>query len=67
MKETIKYKVKPGCGDFNEGDSERYEGRIGVLKRRIESGWMEGCFILEFPDDGDEEAFFKGDLELVKE
>ena len=66
MKVKLKYKVKPGCGDFNEGEPERFEGRVGELKRRIGGGWMDGCILLDF-DDGDSGTFFKGDLELVKE
>jgi len=66
MRVKHKYKVKPGCGDFNEGEPERFEGRVGEFKRRIESGWMEGCILLDF-GGGEWGAFFKDDLELVKE
>jgi hypothetical protein len=65
MTKERKYKVKTGCGDFNEGDYERYQGRVGIFKRKIESGWLQNTILLEFPDNGDQDVFWPDDIVSV--
>ena len=51
-----------GC-DFNNGD-DSWVGKIGVVKKVIESGWCEGCVEVKF-DDGDEVVFFKDEVKVI--